>query len=188
VISRYFIDIPWVVLLVYWAVRAFKTRQTQTRETVPSRLLIMAMLIVGYVLLFADAAKIGFLHERILMPTWPLAIVGIALTWAGIALCLWARWHLGEYWSARITIKEDHQLIRTGPYARLRHPIYSGFELAALGTAGAIDRWGCLIALLFIVAAYSIKAKKEEKMLAARFGEAFRKHCQRTGFLLPKFG
>ena len=64
-------------------------------------------------------------------------------TWGGIGLALWARVHLGQYWSARITLKEDHQLIRTGPYARLRHPIYTGLDLAAIGSAVVIDHWRC---------------------------------------------
>ena len=67
------------------------------------------------------------------------------LTWLGIGLAIWARYHLAEYWSARVTIKEDHQLIRTGPYARLRHPIYSGLILATIGSALVIGKWRCVL-------------------------------------------
>ena len=111
----------------------------------------------------------------------------MALTWVGIALALWARWHLGQYWSARVTLKEGHQLIRTGPYAYFRHPIYSGLILAAIGAALAIDRWRCVVGVALTVAAYCIKARKEESMLTAQFGEAFAENCRHTGFLLPKF-
>jgi protein-S-isoprenylcysteine O-methyltransferase Ste14 len=55
------------------------------------------------------------LSHRVIPRSHALAVTGVTLTWAGIALALWARWHLGQYWSARITIKEDHKLIRTGP-------------------------------------------------------------------------
>jgi protein-S-isoprenylcysteine O-methyltransferase Ste14 len=108
------------------------------------------------------------------------------LTWAGIALAVWARWHLGQYWSARVTIKKDHKLIRAGPYARLRHPIYSGLDLAALGSALAIDRWRCLAGVCLIALGYWIKARKEEAMLSAQFGADFEQHCRHTGFLLPR--
>jgi protein-S-isoprenylcysteine O-methyltransferase Ste14 len=110
----------------------------------------------------------------------------VALTWIGIATALWARYHLGQYWSARITLKGDHQLIRTGPYARMRHPIYSGIELAAIGSALAIDQWRCVIGVGLITLGYWIKARKEEAMLTAQFGDAFAEHCRHTGFLIPK--
>jgi protein-S-isoprenylcysteine O-methyltransferase Ste14 len=86
------------------------------------------------------------------------AIVGSILTWMGIGLAIWARYHLAEYWSARITIKEDHQLIRTGPYTRLRHPIYSGIVLAAIGSAVVIDQWRCVLGVCLVLMGYCIKA------------------------------
>jgi protein-S-isoprenylcysteine O-methyltransferase Ste14 len=104
----------------------------------------------------------------------------------GIALALWARWHLGQYWSGRITLKEDHKLIRSGPYAYFRHPIYSGIDLAAIGGALAIDRWRCVVGVCFIVVGYWLKARKEESMLSEQFGQDFEEHRRRTGFLLPK--
>jgi hypothetical protein len=94
-----------------------------------------------------------------LFRTYALAATGVALTWIGIAIALWARWHLGQYWSARVTIKEDHKLIRTGPYAYFRHPIYSGIDLAAVGGALAIDEWRCVAGVGLIVLGYWIKAR-----------------------------
>ena len=131
----------------------------------------------------ADDSVLGL---RILPGSVALGVAGVALTWMGIALALWARWHLGQYWSSRVTLKEDHQLIRSGPYAHFRHPIYSGLILAALGGVLAIDRWRCVAGVLLIVLGYCIKARTEESMLAAQFGEAFQEHRRHTGFLLPK--
>ena len=181
------IEIPWLIFVIYWAVGAIKTRRTATKESFASRYGILFLEIVGFVLLFSEEAEIGFLGSRVIPRGIVLASVGVAMTWAGIALALWARWHLGQYWSARITIKEDHKLIRTGPYARLRHPIYTGLDLAALGSALAIDQWKCAIGICLIVTGYWIKARKEERMLTAQFGESFTDHCRQTGFLLPKF-
>jgi protein-S-isoprenylcysteine O-methyltransferase Ste14 len=115
-----------------------------------------------------------------------LAIVGVVLTWVGIGLAVWARYHLAEYWSARITIKEDHQLIRTGPYARLRHPIYTGLITATVGSAVVIDRWRCVLGVCLVVLGYCLKAGREEAMLSQKFGEAFREHKKHTGFLIPR--
>jgi protein-S-isoprenylcysteine O-methyltransferase Ste14 len=166
---------------------ALKTRRTVSRESSASRYGILLLEILGFVLLFSNAAGIGVLGHRVVHRTYALAVVGVALTWIGIAIALWARWHLGQYWSARITLKEDHQLIRTGPYAYFRHPIYSGLDVAALGGALAIDEWRCVAGVGLIVLGYWIKARKEESMLAAQFGEAFQEHRQHTGFLIPKF-
>jgi protein-S-isoprenylcysteine O-methyltransferase Ste14 len=119
---------------------AQKTQRTERAESFVSRYGVLLVEIAGYALLFMDEADIGLLGRRVFPRTYALAATGVALTWAGIALALWARWHLGQYWSARVTIKEDHKLIRTGPYARLRNPIYSGLDLAVIGSALAIDR------------------------------------------------
>jgi protein-S-isoprenylcysteine O-methyltransferase Ste14 len=191
-IWRYLIEGPWIVLVIYWWLSALKTRRTVRQESFASRYGILCMLLAGYVLVFANSdrydidARLGLLGRRIIARSDGLNIAAVVLTWAGIGLALWARWHLGQYWSARVTVKEDHELIRTGPYAHFRHPIYSGFALAIIGGALAVDRWRCVVGAVLVIAAYSIKAKKEESMLAEQFGPAFEEHCRVTGFLLPK--
>jgi protein-S-isoprenylcysteine O-methyltransferase Ste14 len=180
------IEGPWIAFVVYWTVGALKTQRTERKESFASRYSILFIEIAGFGLLFSDTAEIGLLGLRFLPRTYALGVTGVALTWAGIALALWARWHLGQYWSARITIKEDHKLIRTGPYARLRHPIYSGLDMAAIGSALAIDRWRCVAGVCLIILGYWIKAKKEEGMLTAQFGAEFQEHCRHAGFLFPR--
>jgi len=185
-IWQYLIEGPWVVLVAYWLIEGSKTRKTVSQESMASRFGILGLEILGFILLFADRASIGPLALHIFHPSYALAGAGVALTWIGVAIALWARWSLGQFWSARITLKEDHELIRTGPYAYFRHPIYSGIDLAALGGLLAIDRWRCVLGFCLAVLGYWIKARKEESMLAAKFGEAFTEHCRQTGFLIPK--
>lgn len=184
---HHLIEAPWIVLVVYWVVSAAKTQRTVSRESFGSRYGVLALEIIGFVLLFSDTLEIGILGRRMLPRSYALGVVAVALTWLGVGIALWARWHLGQFWSARVTLKEDHQLIRAGPYAHFRHPIYSGLDLAAVGTAVAIDEWKCVAGLVFIIAGYWIKARKEESMLSAQFGAAFEEHCRHTGFLIPKF-
>src|ERR1700720_4410314 len=184
---RYLIEGPWIVFVAYWAVGGLKAPRRERTESFGSRYGILVLEIAGFALLFMDEAGIGFLGRRAIPRTYASAITGVVLTWAGIALALWARWHLGQYWSARITIKEDHKLIRTGPYARLRHPIYFGLDLAAIGSALAIDRWRCVVGVCLIILGYWIKARREEAMLTAQFGADFQEHCRHTGFLFPRF-
>jgi protein-S-isoprenylcysteine O-methyltransferase Ste14 len=186
-IRLYLIDGPWIVFLIYWAVSALRTRRTVRRESFLSRYGIVLIEATGFVLLFSDRADVGVLGLHIFRRNYTFSVLAVALTWIGIALALWARWHLGQYWSGRITLKEDHQLIRTGPYAYFRHPIYSGLDLAAIGTALAIDRWRALAGVAVLIVGYWIKARREESLLSQQFGEAFEEHRQHTGFLLPKF-
>ncbi|HMD86909.1 MAG TPA: isoprenylcysteine carboxylmethyltransferase family protein [Terriglobia bacterium] len=186
-IWHYLIEGPWIVFVAYWVAGALKTRRTVSQESLASRYGTLFLEILGFVLLFSDSAGIAVLGHRVVPRTFALAVVGVALTWIGIAIAMWARWHLGQYWSARVTLKEDHKLIGTGPYAYFRHPIYSGIDLAAVGGALAIDEWRCVAGVGVIVLGYWIKARREESMLAGQFGEAFKEHCRHTGFLLPKF-
>ena len=185
-IWEYLIAVPWIAFGAYWGVGALKTRKTIRQESFASRSRVLLLEVLGFFMLFSRAARIGVLGQHVVPQTYTGAVAGVALTWIGIAIAMWARWHLGQYWSARITLKEDHQLIRSGPYAHFRHPIYSGLDLAALGAVVAIDEWRCAVGAGCIVVGYWIKAKKEESMLAAQFGEAFEEHCRHTGFLIPK--
>jgi len=185
-IWRYLIAGPWIVFVAYWAIGALKTRRTISKESFVSRYAVLLLEVLGFFTLFSGAAGIGVLGQPVFPQTFAGAATGVVFTWIGIAIALWARWHLGQYWSARVTLKEDHKLIRTGPYAHFRHPIYSGLDLATVGGALAIDEWRCVVGVGLIVLGYWIKAKKEESMLTVQCGEVFEEHCRTTGFLFPK--
>jgi protein-S-isoprenylcysteine O-methyltransferase Ste14 len=184
---RWLVELPWLIFLIYWIIGAFKTRATREKESFSSRSFILLIEIAGYLLIFSGTPDSGFLGARVVPRTLVGAMVGVIFTWSGIGLAIWARYHLAENWSARVTIKHDHQLIRTGPYTHLRHPIYSGLVLATLGSAVVIDHWRCVLGFLLVLTGYCIKASKEEAMLSRQFGEAFREHQKHTGFLMPRF-
>jgi len=101
-------------------------------------------------------------------------------------VAIWARYSLGAYWSARVTLKEGHQLIRSGPYALVRHPIYTGMFLAALGTALVGGEWRGILALLLLITAHARKAFREESLLSREFGEEYTNYRRSTGFLFPR--
>jgi len=112
---------------------------------------------------------------------------GIVLTYIGASLAIWARYSLGQYWSGRVTLKEDHQLIRFGPYAYVRHPIYSGLLLAMAGTASVVGEWRAVVAFLLALVELSRKAAKEEALLATEFGDQYGEYRKQAGFLTPRF-
>jgi protein-S-isoprenylcysteine O-methyltransferase Ste14 len=112
--------------------------------------------------------------------------LAVLATAAGVAVAFWARFHLGANWSGVVTLKENHELIRTGPYRTIRHPIYTGILLAFLGNAVLIGQVRGLLGLAIIWASFYIKARREESFLAQEFGPNFNEHLRHTGMFLPK--
>ena len=178
----------WLVFFAYWAISALSSKRAKKAEFVTERLKRMVPLAAAYVLLFYQAAKLGWLDKRFIKDSAAAAIVGVTLTAAGVAFAIWARWHLGTNWSAIVSIREEHELIRTGPYRRVRHPIYTGMLLAMAGTALVLGEVRGLLAFAITLAAFYSKARKEESWLIREFGEKFEAHIRQTGMFLPKIG
>ena len=177
----------WVVFLLYWFVSARKLKAAKQREPRGERLVQVVFMAGAYVLLFHDALGSGWLGTRFL-PFLPMfGEIGMAATIAGVGFAIWARWHLGENWSAMVTLKEGHELIRSGPYRHIRHPIYTGMLVAFAGTAVALGEYRGLIALGIAITNFYTKARKEERFLAQEFGERFDEHVRHTGMFLPKW-
>ncbi|HTT19477.1 MAG TPA: isoprenylcysteine carboxylmethyltransferase family protein [Candidatus Sulfotelmatobacter sp.] len=128
--------IPWYLFAAYWAISWIHVKRTKAREKSVDRLVTMVVVVLAFNLLFARWLRIGPLASRFVSREVWIAYLGIGLSFAGTAISIWARYCLGEYWSARVTLKEAHELIRTGPYAFVRHPIYTGMLLATIGSPG----------------------------------------------------
>lgn len=118
-------------------------------------------------------------------PLWGSA-VGLALLYLGFALTFWARVTLGGNWSGRITLKQDHELITTGPYRFVRHPIYTGLILALLGTAVVEENLLLVFVLIAVAWGFVIKARIEESYMLGNFGTRYEDYRTRTGLLLPR--
>jgi protein-S-isoprenylcysteine O-methyltransferase Ste14 len=122
------------------------------------------------------------------MPDTPtVRYFGILLLWAGVGFAIWARYHIGEYWSARVAVKEDHRVIDSGPYAHVRHPIYSGILLGLVGTALAVGNWRAVITFVVILVVLILKARAEEKLLTDQLGDSYVKYKKRTGMVIPRW-
>jgi protein-S-isoprenylcysteine O-methyltransferase Ste14 len=179
-------SIAWIVFIVYWVVSAQKLKSIKQREPRGERLIQIVLMATAYILMFKDQIGRGWLATRFVPASPTIGKLGVAVTVVGIALAIWARWHLGENWSATVTLKEGHELISSGPYCYIRHPIYTGMLLAFVGTALALGEYRALISLCIVMFAFYIKAKKEELFLSQEFGEKFREHSRRTGMFLPR--
>jgi protein-S-isoprenylcysteine O-methyltransferase Ste14 len=181
------ISASWVVFALYWLIAAFGVKKTVKRENLGDRLLYIVFMAAGFFLLYQHNPNFGPLN-RPFLPDQPwIAWLGSALCAAGVLFAIWARRTIGKDWSAEVQIKESHQLIRSGPYAHIRHPIYTGILLGALGTALAVGKYRGLLAVVMLLIGFTRKARKEEAFLATEFGPAFDEHRRHTGFFLPRF-
>ncbi len=126
----------------------------------------------------------GFSGTSLAVHSWPLMIVGTVLFVAGLALAIWARVIIGRNWGMPTSERAEPELVTAGPYAVVRHPIYSGILLALVGTALAISLIGLAIAL--IVGAYFVwAARVEERNLTATFPSTYPAYMARTKMLIP---
>jgi protein-S-isoprenylcysteine O-methyltransferase Ste14 len=112
-------------------------------------------------------------------------IPGLLIVISGLGLAVWARFYLGRNWSAVIELRKDHELMRGGPYAIVRHPIYSGFMIATLGTAVVNGQVAGLAALGLVVCAWAYKAALEERFLLVHFGSAYQQYQREVKRLVP---
>jgi protein-S-isoprenylcysteine O-methyltransferase Ste14 len=178
---------PWYAFVVVWLVASLWVKSSKITEPLESRLAHGALFAGGFYLLFSRSLEFGLLKLRFVPPLHWVQITGVVLTFAGSALAIWARLILGESWSARVTRKVGHELIRTGPYAFVRHPIYSGLLLAVIGTALVVGEARALLAIPIVLAGQAVKARREEQFMLQEFGEGYEQYRRETGFLLPRF-
>ena len=144
----------------------------------------MLPLALGVTLLFNPRAHYSWLGRRFAPDT--IAVAGIVLTAAGVALAMWARLVPGENWSAAVSIRKNQELIRMGPYRIMRHPIHTGMLLGLLGTAVVVGEVRSLLALVILGLGFYLKARKEEVFLLREFGGGFEAHAKHTGMFLPR--
>jgi protein-S-isoprenylcysteine O-methyltransferase Ste14 len=178
--------VPWYALLIYWAFSALRLKRIKVSEDTGGRLWHVGIMVLVFLLLYSERLDLGPLGRRFVPESALVWASGIFLTFVGAGLGIWARYSLGQYWSGRVTLKVDHQLIRFGPYAYVRHPIYSGLLLAMAGTALVVGEWRALVAVLVAVVELSRKAAKEEALLATEFGDLYQEYRGRVGFLTPR--
>src|ERR1051325_4464738 len=129
------ISICWGVFLIVWVLAAIFTKRTVYRESRAQRLRYMVPIVIGCLLLFRGYRLPYPLNLRIIPQIDTLLLAAAILCLGGLGLCFWARAILGRNWSGTVTLKEDHELIVSGPYQLVRHPIYTGLLAMCIATA-----------------------------------------------------
>jgi len=183
---RYVIPFLWLACFVYWVLSAARVKTTAREESIASRAAHLVPMTVAIILLFAPRSlPWGVLGER-MFPDGPVTHwIGAAVVAAGLAFAIWARVHLGKNWSGTVTLKSDHELIRSGPYRFVRHPIYSGGLLAMAGTVVARGELRGLLGVLIMFATMWWKLRREERWMGEAFGGEYAKYRSEVYALIP---
>jgi protein-S-isoprenylcysteine O-methyltransferase Ste14 len=174
----------WGAWMLSWLVAAVWTGQTAARPVVGSQVLYRLTVLGGAILLFDRFDLDG--ASRLWRSPSPLGWAMVALTAGGFICCWWARLYLGRLWSSAVTLKDGHRVVDTGPYALVRHPIYTGILIAAAATAVDQGTAISLVGLALMTLGYWTKARLEESFLREELGgESYDAYARRTGMLLP---
>jgi protein-S-isoprenylcysteine O-methyltransferase Ste14 len=175
----------WWVWALYWMVSALRNKATQRRESRGSRLAHLVPLAVGAALIAWPNPRWSALAWQLWPPSLAAYRIGLSLLIAGLAFAIWARVHLGSNWSGTVSIKQGHELIRSGPYAFVRHPIYTGLITALLGTTVASGTVHAVIGLAIIIVSLVRKSRTEEEFMRETFPGEYQRYSAQVPALIP---
>lgn len=183
-ITSHIILTCWCIFLIVWVFAALRTKPIVERQSVDSML--------------AHRLPIGLGWWTLAIPKWPgpmnwqliprapvFEVLGAAICIYGLAFTLWARYTLAGNWSSDVTFKQNHELIRTGPYRLVRHPIYTGLLTMWLGTAIYIGQVRGFISVLLVTLGFWIKLTQEERLLLRHFPDTYPGYQREVKALIP---
>ncbi|WP_232428944.1 methyltransferase family protein [Burkholderia ubonensis] len=177
--------IVWAGFIGYWLVAARRARKSVSRATGLAQMVHIALVMGSLVLMAVPLQRLGVPTHRVTSAAdafW----IGLLVCVAGMGFAGWARHWLGQYWAGAIVLKENHKLIQAGPYAIVRHPIYSGVLAAALGTALMVGDLRGFVLFAVVAVCYLIKIRREERWLRDAFGDEYTQYQRKTAALIPK--
>jgi len=179
------VGIMWKALGAIWLVGLFFRRPSLAQQSISSRIFQSSLAFLGFAFLGSEWFRFGWLSAPFVPPATQLQYLGFAMTLAGCLLAIWARVSLGANWSGRVSLQKGHKLVVDGPYALTRHPIYSGFLLAATGTALVIAEARALVGLVLIFLSLAIKISLEEQLMLRAFPQDYPVYRKRVKALIP---
>ena len=179
----------WIAFIVFWRVMSYFVKLPREKAPIAERIDYNVPLVLGFALLVMSFGSWAWqpLTASILPHTKLLEFIGFMVTLAGLLIAIWARAVLGANWNHSIAVLERQRLVTHGPYAVMRHPIYTGFLLMFLGTAAAIGTVGGAIGFLLLLSSCWVKLLSEERMMMKRFPGAYEEYAKRVKRLIPFF-
>jgi protein-S-isoprenylcysteine O-methyltransferase Ste14 len=185
VLHRYLYQVLWCSWAAYWLASSLSASAPKRVQNPGARLFYRAELLLATALLAFPGMGVGLLGVRLVPWSEALFVVGAVMLAAGLGFTVWARVHLGQHWSGHVTLKAGHRLIRSGPYAIVRHPIYTGLLLAIVGTAVAVDEVRGVAAVILVLEAHIRKLRLEERWLTEEFGSEYERYKREVKALIP---
>jgi protein-S-isoprenylcysteine O-methyltransferase Ste14 len=170
--------VGWVAFWIYWLAAAGGVKEGRTRW---ARFAGFRVALILIILLLVRSKALG--HVNTAHSPW-LQGAGLAVFVLGLALAIWARIYLGRNWGMPMTEKVDPDLVTTGPYRRVRHPIYSGIILAMIGTTIAVSLYW-LVAVVVLGVYFVYSAVMEERFMVTRFPDSYPQYKRSTKMLIP---
>jgi protein-S-isoprenylcysteine O-methyltransferase Ste14 len=174
----------WITFLAYWIISALKQKATVEHQSPISALAHRIPVGLGWVLLAFPGLPPPMNLKLLPHSEW-IWSTGTIVCVFGLFVTLWARWTLAGNWSSDVTFKQDHELIKTGPYRFARHPIYTGLLLMALGTAVALGQLRCWIGVVVVTIGFWIKLKQEERLMLRHFPDEYPAYQKQVKALVP---
>ncbi len=175
----------WGIFCIVWLLAAFRTKRSVYRQSAAQRLRYIIPMLLGGYLIFKGSRLPGSLGHRVVPQSDTLALIGIVLSIAGLAICLWARFTLGRNWSGVVTLKGEHELITRGPYAWVRHPIYTGMLFMLLANVVVLGHDAGMVGFVFVFVSFWIKLHYEESLMLQHFPDQYPGYQQRVRRLIP---
>ncbi len=180
------IIVAWGLWVASWLAAALWSDPAAARPDSGEERLYRIVTLIGAFLLFAAFGRFGYGRDRL----WDLGRhtdwILVALAALGFAFTWWARLYLGRLWSSSVTKKADHHVVETGPYAIVRHPIYTGLIAAAFATAGLKGTPVGVAGAVLMTLGFWIKARLEERFLREQLGrDAYDSYRRRAPMLMP---
>ena len=174
------IGFAWLAWVISWALAAMWVNRTVAKPAGGDELRSRLTVAAGAALLFFGFNDAPGYTGLAGWSLFAVVVLGFLFAW-------WARLHLGRLWSGRVTRKEGHRVVSTGPYALVRHPIYTGVIVAAFAAGIAERRWLALLGAVVIAAGFWLRARLEERFLTSELGPAYEAYARQVPMLIPFF-
>ncbi|HCQ12190.1 isoprenylcysteine carboxylmethyltransferase family protein [Flavobacterium sp.] len=177
----------WISLLLFWIISGRNNKQSIYKESFFKRFLFYWLPLLVAILLLGPGEWFGhtLIRENFVEQTNLVGVIGLSVSFVGLLIACWSRYLLGKNWSLSVQKKENHELINSGPYSILRHPIYTGILLIFIGNTIIVGDYRGIIAVVIVFISFWFKLKKEEKWLIEIFGEDYHNYKKTTKAILP---
>ena len=176
----------WIAVGLLLLVWALGTKREAYKESMASRLPHLVAMAICIALIFDQSLPVGPMNRVWLVASPWLVTVALVLCLGGWAVIIWARAVLAGNWSAGVMLRHGHELVRRGPYAVVRHPLYAGGLLALAGSALIDGRIRSAVGVILLTGLLKVKSENEERLMHHAFGVEYERYCQTTGALIPR--